>query len=86
MYCLIKLNHSEHKDINMKNKLPTTKSKPVPVKIVNEVSDSPPKADNKWRAEDGLRTLQRAAEVKADKGLMREIKNLAKQQLKAVSK
>lgn len=69
----------------MKNKLPTTKSKPVPVKIVNDTPNEC-KPDNKWRAEDGLRTLQRAAEVKKDKGLMKEIKNLAKEQLKAVSK
>jgi hypothetical protein len=69
-----------------KNKLPTTK-KPIPVKIVSEGSKATIGGDDKkWRAEDGLCTLQRAEEIRKDKALLKDIKALAKEQVKALSK
>ena len=68
----------------MKNKLPTT-NKPVPVKIVGN-GECAPKADDKWRIEDALRTLQSAEKFKSDKPLMKAVKALAKEQVKALSK
>lgn len=35
------------------------------------------KDERKWRAEDAMRTLMRAEEYKADKGLMGDVKKLA---------
>jgi hypothetical protein len=40
----------------------------------------------KWRAEDDLRTLQRAQEIQADKARMGMAKRMAAQQVKALSK
>lgn len=37
--------------------------------------------ERKWAAEDALRTLTRAAEIQQDKGLMRDAKALANQQV-----
>lgn len=41
--------------------------------------------ERKYKAEEALRTLQRADEVRRDKGLMKDVKALATQQLKAVT-
>ena len=38
----------------------------------------------KWRAEDDVRTLQRAAEVRADKQRMSAATKMAKRQMKAL--
>jgi len=38
------------------------------------------KMDNKWEAEDALRTLIRAEEIKKDKDLMKRVETLAKKQ------
>lgn len=51
-----------------KHTLPVEKlkasKKPIPVKIVNDApSPSYAKEDQKWRAEDDLRALQRAKEI-----------------------
>lgn len=42
--------------------------------------------DRKYRAEDALRTLSRADEIKRDGSLMRDLKKLAQQQVAALSK
>lgn len=64
-----------------KHKLPVT---------MPTVDYAPTAADKerqrKYAAEDGLKALQRADEVRRDKGLMKDVQALAKQQLKAVSK
>lgn len=70
-----------------KNRLPVSK-KPVPVKIVY---DSPKTTsivseDKKYKIESGLRTLREAEKIKSDKGLMKDIKALAKEETKALSK
>lgn len=71
-----------------KKKLPVeplkaTKTKPVPVKIVSEPGISS-REDQKWRAEDDLRTLQRAKEIENDKARMKAAKEIAKSQMNAL--
>lgn len=65
-----------------KSKLPVAECSPSTYK--------PSKADvdreRRYRAEDGLRAIQRAQEVKADKVLLKDIKALVKEQAKAVNK
>lgn len=68
-------------------KLKASKAKPIPVKIVNDApSPSYVKEDQKWRAEDDLRALQRAKEIEGDKSRMKAAKAVAKEQLNALSK
>lgn len=45
-----------------------------------------PDVDRKYRAEDALRTIQRADEVRRDAALMRDVKKLAKEQVRALNK
>lgn len=68
-------------------KLKASKTKPIPVKIVSD-SPSPSyiKEDNKWRAEDDLRALQRAKEIEGDKSRMKAVKAVAKEQLNTLKK
>jgi hypothetical protein len=40
--------------------------KPTPIKMSSE--------EKRWRTEDAMRTLQRAAEIQKDAGLMRDVK------------
>jgi len=42
--------------------------------------------DKKYQAEDDLRTLRRAEEIKADKKRVSEAKKIAKQEIKALKK
>lgn len=42
--------------------------------------------ERRYRAEDALRTLSRAEEIRSDRGLMRDVKSHAKDQIKAVSR
>ena len=42
--------------------------------------------ERRYRAEDGLRVLQRAEECRKDKQLMADIKKLAKSQMKVLGK
>lgn len=59
----------------------STNSKP------SKLSPSPGYAaeDKKWKTEDAMRTLMRAEELKKDKGLMRDVENLAKEQAEKLS-
>lgn len=64
----------------------TKKQKPVPVKIVNDAPKSIGMAeDTKWRAQDDLRSLQRAEEIRRDKARMRAAQAEAKSQMKQLS-
>lgn len=69
-------------------KLKASKTKPVPVKIVNEATSSPAsvKEDHKWRAEDDLRALQRAKEIEGDKSRMKAAKAVAIEQMNTLKK
>lgn len=63
------------------------KVKPVPVKIVHDSPQpSSVKEDMSWRARSGMEALQRAAEIRADKGRMRAAEAEAKKQIKNLSR
>lgn len=73
------------------NKVVKGKQKPVPVQIVSSTSDCVPNAVkkngvDKWEAQDALRTLQRAEEIRGNKALMRAAKKEAGAQIKTLSK
>lgn len=40
---------------------------------------------DRWRAEDDLRTITRAQEIQRDSGRMRAVKTIAKEQMKTLS-
>lgn len=64
------------------------KQKPVPVKIVSDYPETASTNDgerDKYRAQDALRTLQRAEEIKRDKPLMRAAKAEAKSMMKQLT-
>lgn len=42
--------------------------------------------ERQYQVEDALRTIKRAEQIKSDPKMMREVKNLAKQEQKAISK
>lgn len=42
--------------------------------------------ERKYRAEDALRTIEQAEKCKSDKGLMRDVKSLAKEKIKHLGK
>ena len=42
--------------------------------------------ERRWRTEDDIRTMQRAAEIKKDPSRVKAMKSYAEQQLKAVKK
>jgi len=60
------------------NKLTSTK----------EVAGPSPSSDrmDEWRVKEALETIQRAEEHQSNKGLMREVKKLAKQRMKTLGK
>lgn len=64
------------------------KQKPIPVKIVSEPMPTNKYADEdkKWRAQDDLRALQRAEEIRADKARMAAVKSCATEQMNALKK
>lgn len=58
---------------------------------VESLGSSVPTASDKARerryeVEDGLRTMQKAEEIKKDKALVKDIKCLAKEQMKSLNK
>lgn len=55
--------------------------KPMPRNSLVEAAD-----DIKWRAQSAMRTIHEAEAHKRDKPLMREVKKLAKETMKAVCK
>ena len=74
-----------------KNKLPVeklkaSKSKPIPVKIVSDTKAGYPEEDKKWRAEDDLRTLQRAKDIENDKARMQAVKAVAQKEMSNLKK
>lgn len=77
----------------MANKLqkvvnPAKKQKPVPVRIVSDYPSTGQVKTNgidKYEAQDALRTLQRAEEIRGNKALMKAAKTEATKQIKALS-
>lgn len=45
-----------------------------------------PDQERKYRAQDAMRTLTRADEIRQDKSLMREVQKVAKEQMSALKK
>lgn len=68
---------------------PKGKQKPVPVRIVSDYSSTAaiekPRSIDKYEAQDALRTLQRAEEIRGNKALMKAAKTEATKQIKALS-
>ena len=68
------------------------KSLPVASNMAEKISPAIDKGhwheaeERRYRAEDGLRVLQRAEECRKDKQLMADIKRLAKSQMKVLGK
>ena len=73
-------------------KLPVQKlkasKKPIPVKIVSDdcVPSTGSKEQCNWRAEDALRTVKEYEKIKSDKSLMKDVKNLAKEEMNKLKK
>ena len=66
-----------------KNKLLSTRSD-APTAAPHKPSKSDQDREQKYRAQEALSTLTRAAEIKKDSALMRDVKTLAKQTMNAV--
>lgn len=71
-------------------KLSASKKKPIPVKIVsdtaNAIGPSHSKEQDKWRAEDDLRVLQKACEINKDKSRLKAASMIAKEQMEALKR
>lgn len=70
-----------------------TKKPKLPVEMPSTASCAPYKPnkadverERRYRAEDALRSIQRADEVRSDKALMKDVKQYVKDQAKIVSK
>ena len=44
-----------------------------------------PEEDKKWRAEDALRTLKRAEEIKRDQSLMKDVEKCRREEMRALA-
>lgn len=66
-----------------KNKLPV-ESPCAPVAYKSTAADKA--RERQYQVEDGLRTMQRAADIVKDKGLLKDIKAFAKQQVSDLNK
>lgn len=63
---------------------PSTKMPAAKLAPMNSLS--PAAEDIKWRAKDAMHTIARAEEHKKDRELMKHVKQMAKQTMKAVCK
>lgn len=55
-------------------------------KASNKISGMSPFDDSKWQADDDLRTLQRALEIKKDPKRLKRAQDLAKEKLAEMAK
>lgn len=62
------------------------KKKPAPAPTAYPSTPEDKERERKYRAEDGLRTLQRAEEVKGDPDLMRDVANHANEQAEVAAR
>lgn len=72
-----------------KKGLPVASAKPIPVKIVSEPASTMRESDareKRWRAEDDMRTMKAAEEIKRDKGRIKAMKEVAREQMKDLKK
>lgn len=68
-----------------------TKKNPLPVAKTSSPVDVRPSKDyeaqeRRYKAEEAMRTMERAEEFKKDKSLMKDIKGLAKEKIKNLGK
>jgi hypothetical protein len=64
-----------------KNKLPA--NAPMPEAMESKKWEA---HERRYKAEDALRTIETAERHKADKGLMKDVKTMAKEKMKALGK
>jgi hypothetical protein len=72
-----------------KMKLPVASNKAVPVKIVNDYPETSAKdndRDREYKAKYALEDIERAEGHKRDKALMNDVKKLAKEKVKSLTK
>lgn len=72
-----------------KNKLLSSKaaaSMPYPVDTVRRPTKEEELRERRWKAESGLRSIQEAEKVKRDRGLMKDVKALAAEQMQDLKK
>ena len=69
----------------MKAKLPVAKP-PLAIEAPYKRTKEDEARERRYRAEDGLRAIQRAEEIKSDKSLMSDIKALANEQVSNLKK
>lgn len=72
-----------------KKGLPVASAKPIPVKIVSEPSTSVKQSDERekrWRAEDDMRIMTQAEEIRKDKERVKAMKQVAKQKMNELKK
>lgn len=50
-----------------------------------EVAEAYPDEDKKWRAEDALRTLTRAEEIRGDKSLMKDVERCRQEKMRELA-
>jgi F0F1-type ATP synthase epsilon subunit len=65
-------------------------NKPIPVKIVSDTAADRPKIDEarekRWRAEDDMRVMKQAEEIRRDKDRIKAMKEVAREQMKELKK
>lgn len=66
-----------------RNKLASAIAVDVPTPSMSKESAE---RERRWKAEDALRTITKAEECKADRGLMKDVKALAKEQMNNLKK
>lgn len=69
-----------------KRKLPIAKASTAEVATPYPQTKEQKDRERRYAAEDGLRAIQRAEEIKSNKQLMSDVKALAAEQIKALSK
>lgn len=69
-----------------KSKLPTAKVTDCASPVAYRQTKEDQERQRRYAAEDGLRAIQRAEEIRGDKRLMGDIKSLAKEQMNNLQK
>lgn len=67
-----------------KKRLPVAKDTNMPTSIMPTKADKD--RERRWRAEDALRTCKEYEKIKNDKGLMKDVKMLAKEEMSKLKK
>lgn len=65
---------------------PLAKASTAPQAIISKHSKEDEARERRWKAEDALRTMKEMKKIESDKGLMRDAKALAKEEMKKLDK